>query len=74
MLTRVSLKGDFNGQADISGSFTMTWDQVCGDFEAISLNWDPALYPNTAIRHWWVIPARVAGGQSDKQVVVEEGR
>jgi calpain-7 len=35
----------------------MTWDQVCGDFEAISLNWDPALYANTAIRHWWVISA-----------------
>lgn len=32
----------------------MTWDQVCGDFEMLSLNWDPALYPNTAIRHWYV--------------------
>jgi hypothetical protein len=32
----------------------MTWDQVCGDFEAISLNWRPQLFPNTAIRHWYV--------------------
>jgi hypothetical protein len=39
----------------------MTWDQVCGDFEAISLNWDPALYANTAIRHWWVISAMKHG-------------
>lgn len=40
------------------GSFKMTWDQVCGDFEAISLNWDPALFPNTARRVWCVADDR----------------
>lgn len=35
----------------------MTWDQVCSDFETLSLNWDPALFPNTATRHWtWPKP------------------
>ena len=47
----------------------MTWDQVCGDFEAISLNWDPALYPNTAIRHWYVI---LQLPKADKQVMAQE--
>lgn len=36
------------------GSFMMSWDQVCGEFEMISLNWDPALFPNTAKRLWYV--------------------
>lgn len=40
-----------------SGSVMMTWDQVCSDFETLSLNWDPALFPNTASRHWtWPKP------------------
>jgi len=50
----------------------MTWDQVCGDFEAISLNWDPALYPNTDIRHWLVVSTMKLFIHADTQVMVEE--
>lgn len=41
-------------QLIVSGYFTMTWDQVCTEFEAISYNWNPALWPSKAIRHWYV--------------------
>jgi len=49
----------------------MTWDQVCGDFEAISLNWDPALCPDTAIRHWYVI---WQVSKAEEQVMAQEAR
>ena len=42
---------------NLAGPTMMTWDQVCSDFETLSLNWDPALFPNTATRHWtWPKP------------------
>ncbi|OXB33391.1 calpain-like protease palB/RIM13 [Cryptococcus neoformans] len=38
-------------------SFTMSWDQVCAEFEALHLNWKPSVMPNTATRHWsWPKP------------------
>ena len=32
--------------------FTMTWDEVCSEFDALHLNWDPKVMPVTATRHW----------------------
>lgn len=37
----------------VAYSFTMSWDEVCSKFETLNLNWDPALLPVTAERHWW---------------------
>ncbi|WWD16725.1 hypothetical protein CI109_101156 [Kwoniella shandongensis] len=46
-------------------AFTMAWDQVCAEFEALHLNWDPNLNPVVATRHWsWPKPV-TAGGESD---------
>ncbi|TXT11061.1 hypothetical protein VHUM_01812 [Vanrija humicola] len=33
-------------------SFSMAWDEVCSRFETLNINWDPALVPATATRHW----------------------
>lgn len=33
-------------------SFSMSWDQVCAEFEALHFNWKPSIMPNTATRHW----------------------
>jgi calpain-7 len=35
-----------------TGLFTMTWDEVCTEFSALNLNWDPALRPVNVKRHW----------------------
>ncbi|KAK8861370.1 hypothetical protein IAR55_002189 [Kwoniella newhampshirensis] len=41
-----------------AASFTMSWDRVCSNFEALNLNWDPALKPVVATRHWsWFKPS-----------------
>lgn len=46
----------------------MTWDQICSDFETLSLNWDPALFPNTATRHWtWPKPP----SEEDSQISLD---
>ncbi|OCF58147.1 calpain-like protease palB/RIM13 [Kwoniella mangroviensis CBS 10435] len=38
-------------------AFTMTWDQVCSEFEALHLNWKPDLMPVVTTRHWsWPKP------------------
>ncbi|KIR26024.1 calpain-like protease palB/RIM13 [Cryptococcus deuterogattii LA55] len=38
-------------------SFSMSWDQVCAEFEALHFNWKPSIMPNTATRHWsWPKP------------------
>lgn len=37
-----------------TGLFTMTWDEVCTEFDALNLNWNPSLRPVVAKRHWWV--------------------
>ncbi len=39
----------------------MSWDEVCSKFHTLNLNWDPALLPVTAERHWsWPKPERDA--------------
>lgn len=43
-----------NAWTDNTGLFARTWDQICADFETLSLNWNPALLPVTAKRHWFV--------------------
>ncbi|GMK56635.1 hypothetical protein CspeluHIS016_0304750 [Cutaneotrichosporon spelunceum] len=41
----------------VTYSFTMSWDEVCSKFHTLNLNWDPALLPVTAERHWsWPKP------------------
>ncbi|WVW79913.1 hypothetical protein I302_101883 [Kwoniella bestiolae CBS 10118] len=38
-------------------SFTMSWDRICSEFEALHLNWKPDLMPMVATRHWsWPKP------------------
>lgn len=38
-----------------SDTMTMSWDEVCSRFETLNLNWDPAMLPVTAVRHWYVV-------------------
>lgn len=45
-------------------SFSMTWDEVCSKFATLNLNWNPALVPTTAERHWYVISVELADPRS----------
>lgn len=40
------------GQGRKTGLFSMMWDEVCANFDALHLNWNPELRPVHAIRHW----------------------
>ncbi|WRT65480.1 uncharacterized protein IL334_002423 [Kwoniella shivajii] len=38
-------------------TFTMSWDGLCSEFEALHLNWKPEMMPISAARHWsWPKP------------------
>ncbi|WWC60071.1 uncharacterized protein I303_102634 [Kwoniella dejecticola CBS 10117] len=40
-----------------STTFTLSWDRICSEFEALHLNWKPTLMPTIATRHWsWPKP------------------
>ncbi|WWC87652.1 uncharacterized protein L201_002542 [Kwoniella dendrophila CBS 6074] len=40
-----------------STAFTMSWDRICLEFEALHLNWKSSLMPTVATRHWtWPKP------------------
>ncbi|KLT45989.1 calpain-like protease palB/RIM13 [Cutaneotrichosporon oleaginosum] len=55
-LQEVSVGGERAGSR-LAYSFTMSWDEVCSRFHTLNLNWDPALMPITAERHWsWLKP------------------
>ncbi|WWC68846.1 uncharacterized protein I206_102782 [Kwoniella pini CBS 10737] len=37
--------------------FTMSWDSICSNIQALHMNWKPNLMPNAATRHWtWAKP------------------
>ncbi|WVQ83588.1 hypothetical protein IAT38_005729 [Cryptococcus sp. DSM 104549] len=48
-----------------AAAFSMSWDRVCAEFEALHLNWNPALVPTVATRHWsWAKPIATGNEQT----------